>query len=278
MTVAAAQIGIDPLHFRDFQYRGIALRNAGLKAELASFADKLNSCEKTMGRLTGSNDLLRTVVNLPPIPRGVREVGIGGVKENFDYGVSTRANALIASATLKLQSLYRDARLQRRSYDAIRRQYKMDEQLYRDLPAIDPVTSDLVSSPFGMRFHPILHIMLMHEGMDFAVNVGTKVHATGHGTVEYVGREGGYGNVVEIKNGFGYTTLFAHLEKALVRVGQRVERGQVIALSGDTGLSTGPHLHYEVRKNGIHVNPAGYFFSSKQFRRKILFKEIASIK
>ena len=113
--------------------------------------------------------------------------------------------------------------------------------------------------------HPILHILRMHEGIDFEAEVGTPVYATGNGVISFVGHRGGYGLAVEINHGFGYVTVYAHLSKTEVKEGQRVKRGQEIAKTGDTGLSTGPHLHYEVRHNGIALNPNQFFFGDLGF-------------
>jgi murein DD-endopeptidase MepM/ murein hydrolase activator NlpD len=102
-----------------------------------------------------------------------------------------------------------------------------------------------------MRRHPILKIVRMHEGVDIITDTGTSVFASGRGKVDFVGRRGGYGLTVEINHGFGYRTVYAHLSKTLVKSGQTIDRGHLIALSGNSGLSTGPHLHYEVHHNGI---------------------------
>ena len=153
--------------------------------------------------------------------------------------------------------------------------YKTNQRLFRHIPAIEPIRGGIISDGFGMRFHPILRMMLMHEGIDIEAPVGTPVHVTGNGVVTYVGRRGGYGNVVEVDNGFGYSTLYAHLSHFLVKEGQKVKRGEVIALSGDTGLSTGPHLHYGVMKDGVFVNPADYFFKGHQYESNKLYNVLA---
>jgi len=116
-----------------------------------------------------------------------------------------------------------------------------------------------------MRMHPILKIRRMHEGLDIVTNLGTPVHSTGDGRVEFVGRKGGYGLCVEINHGFGYRTIYGHLSKAEVKKGQKVKRGTEIAKSGTSGLSTGPHLHYEVEHNGVKQNPEGFFFDDLNY-------------
>lgn len=133
-----------------------------------------------------------------------------------------------------------------------------------NIPAIQPVLNkDLkrLASGFGVRTDPVYHTRRMHTGLDFSAPVGTEVYATGNASVVFVGWRQGYGNTVELDHGFGYTTLYAHLYKALVRVGQKVKRGDIIALVGNTGKSVGPHLHYEVRIHQKPVDPKNYFFN-----------------
>jgi len=128
-----------------------------------------------------------------------------------------------------------------------------------------PTKGEYISSNFGMRLHPILKVRQMHTGIDIVVNTGTLVYSPGKGKVVRVGRRGGYGLEVVIDHGFGYRTTFGHLSKSLVKRGQKVERGDVIAKTGNTGLSTGPHLHYEVSQNGIKLNPKRFFFDDLDF-------------
>jgi murein DD-endopeptidase MepM/ murein hydrolase activator NlpD len=112
-----------------------------------------------------------------------------------------------------------------------------------------------------MRIHPVLHVYRMHAGIDIINDVGTNVYAAGDGVVHFAGRTmGGYGIVIELSHGYGYSTLYAHLGKVLVHEGQTVKRGELIAKSGRSGLVSGPHLHFEVRRNGAKQNPVDYFF------------------
>lgn len=132
-----------------------------------------------------------------------------------------------------------------------------------NIPAIQPVMNkDLtrVASGYGVRIDPVYHVRRMHTGMDFTAPTGTDVYATGNGTVTFVGWKQGYGNTVVVDHGFGYSTLYAHLFKQLVHVGQKVKRGDVIALVGNTGKSTGPHLHYEVRLQNQPIDPRNFYF------------------
>jgi murein DD-endopeptidase MepM/ murein hydrolase activator NlpD len=133
------------------------------------------------------------------------------------------------------------------------------------IPAIQPIAiKDLTrfGSPYGWRFHPILHIWRMHDGVDLTAPTGTKVHAAGDGVISLTEHGGsGYGNQIRINHGYGYTTRYGHLSKILVNLGDHVKRGDVIGLVGSTGLSTAPHLHYEVRIFEKSVNPINYYFN-----------------
>ncbi len=262
LTNAIAYFGVDPLGVARLQSNSIVRDNNILKAHLASLNKKLDDFQMLMNNLAQSDDQLRTSVNLQSIPGDLRKVAVGGAEMNNDFGASSDVNKSIAGAITSLNVLNRKAALQEQSYANILKKYRANQELFKHIPAIDPIRDGSETDGFGMRMHPILHIRTMHEGLDIIANVGTNVYATGDGTVSYVGKRGGYGNVVEINHGFGYSTLYGHLSKPLVRSGQRVKRGQIIALSGNTGLSTGPHLHYEVRKNGAHVDPSEYFFES----------------
>ena len=275
MTMVSGYFGVDMFGLKNLRADSMARENSVLKAQLESLNRRLEGFQFTMKDLVRSDGQLRTAVNLPAVPADVRKVAVGGVAKDADYGVSSEANGMLAAAAGTLDQLSREAALQERSYSDIFSQYKDNQKLFAHIPAIDPIRSGIISDGFGVRYHPILHIRLMHEGIDLVADVGTPVHATGAGVVSYVGQRGGYGNVVEINHGFGYLTVYGHLEKALVREGQKVKRGQVIALTGDSGLSTGPHLHYEVIKNGVHVNPTAYFFNGREYNEAVLYSELA---
>jgi Membrane proteins related to metalloendopeptidases len=131
------------------------------------------------------------------------------------------------------------------------------------IPAIQPVANkDLkrLASGYGMRIDPFYHIPKFHEGMDFTASIGTEIYATGNGKVVFASRKQGYGNCLIIDHGYDYQTLYGHIDKFKVRLGQQVTRGEVIATVGNTGKSKGPHLHYEVHYKGRHDNPAKYYF------------------
>lgn len=145
-----------------------------------------------------------------------------------------------------------------------------------NIPAIQPVLNKqltLLTASYGMRFHPFFKKLRPHQGVDYTIPEGSRVFATADGVVSNVAaRNSTSGQTVTIDHGYGYETLYGHLSRILVRKGQRVRRGDIIALSGDTGLSLAPHLHYEVRQNGMRVDPIHYFFmelSPAEYQRMI---------
>ena len=133
------------------------------------------------------------------------------------------------------------------------------------IPGIQPVSNKnltAIASGFGYRIHPIYKTTMMHEGLDFTAPVGTNIYATGNGTVSKVEFNGrGYGNNIIINHGYGYETLYGHMSKILVSQGQKIKRGDIIGMVGNTGQSTGPHLHYEVIKNARKINPINFFYN-----------------
>ena len=156
--------------------------------------------------------------------------------------------------------------VQSKSFDEVFNLAKNKEKMLVSIPAIQPVSNkDLkrIGSYFGTRMDPFYKVRKFHEGMDFSATVGTEVYATGNGTVTDAGRDvqGGYGNEIRIDHGYNYETVYAHLSRIFVKPGQKILRGQIIGYVGNTGKSTSPHLHYEVRKNGAPLNPIFFFFN-----------------
>jgi murein DD-endopeptidase MepM/ murein hydrolase activator NlpD len=163
---------------------------------------------------------------------------------------------------------------QNKSFDAIENMVKNKEALLAATPAIQPVSNkDLnrLASGFGYRIDPVYKTTKFHAGLDFAAPQGSPVYATADGVVEVAGNLGnGFGNHVVINHGFSYETLYGHMVRVKARVGQKIRRGEVIGWVGSTGKSTGPHLHYEVHKNGREINPVYFFYNDltpEQFDR-----------
>ena len=147
------------------------------------------------------------------------------------------------------------------NYTDIEESLSSNLELFKSLPAILP-TNGPIGDRFGMRLHPILRVRRMHTGVDIVVNTGAQILAPGDGKVIKVNYRSGYGRTIEIDHGYGYVTLYAHLSKSLVKRGDKVKRGDLIGISGQTGsFATGPHLHYEVKHNGVHLNPKNFIFA-----------------
>ena len=208
------------------------------------------------------DNLYRVLFGAEPIPLAIRQ----GTQRKIDYyeQISRMSNSQLAGElTLKVDMLEKELYTQAKSYDEILEKTKTQEIRMENIPAIQPVMNkDLkrVASGYGMRIDPVYHVRRFHQGMDFTAPTGTEIFATGNATVKFSGWKQGYGNTVILDHGFGYETLYAHLYKSLVRKGQKVRRSDIIALVGNTGKSTGPHLHYEVRLNGKPIDPRNYYF------------------
>jgi murein DD-endopeptidase MepM/ murein hydrolase activator NlpD len=208
------------------------------------------------------NNLYRVVLQAEPIPFSVRHA----FAANADYYhqlLNMTNSEIVVNTTKELNVLKKQLYLQSKSYDELILLAKNKETMLQHLPAIQPVLNkDLarMASGFGWRIDPIYHTQRFHEGMDFVAPTGTEIFATGDGTISRAGWEQGYGNCVKINHGFGYETLYAHMSKIKVRIGQRIKRGDVIGLVGNTGKSTAPHLHYEVHYKGQIMNPQNYYF------------------
>ncbi|MFA7687105.1 MAG: M23 family metallopeptidase [Moheibacter sp.] len=208
------------------------------------------------------NNIYRSYFELDPISEDVRKAGFGGVNRYAKFSDWKYAN-IVTEVSKNIDILNKQLVIHSKSLDEIVMSAKEKEKMLSHLPAIQPVANkDLkrLASGFGMRLHPILKIGKMHNGLDFSAHVGTPIYATGDGKVKSVGRHGGYGNVVVISHGYGYETLYAHMSKFKVRKGQKIKRGDVIGTVGNTGLSTGPHLHYEIHKDGKEIDPISYFY------------------
>lgn len=246
----------------------LAAENAVLRAQMSALEQKLGGLEQQLEALNERGNEIRMLVDMPKIDEDTRQVGVGGAEERIEYGVSSDVNQMLVRLNTMAARADRELLLQERSYEEVVAKFEENKLRFAHLPAIKPMEGYYSVHGFGPRLHPILRIIKAHEGLDIANDVGTPVYATGDGVVEYAGRTGGgYGIMVELAHGYGYTTVYAHLSKVMVKEGQKVKRGDLLALSGRTGLVSGPHLHYEVRLNGIRQNPIDYFFDDVDYHR-----------
>lgn len=221
-------------------------------------------------------NIYRVIYEADSIPTSVRRAGFGGVNryENLE-GLSN--SELVISTAKRLDVVTKQLYVQSISFDEIIDLARRNREMIQCVPAIMPISNrDLrrTASGWGWRIHPIYKIKKFHEGMDFSAPVGTEIYATGNGVVEMVvSSYSGYGKHVRINHGFGYQSLYAHMDAFKVRVGQEVKRGDVIGYVGNTGTSTAPHVHYEVICRGKKVNPQLYYFqedlSAEEYEKMI---------
>lgn len=249
-------------------------KERSLKRELAQYKrqmkilnNRLQRNEAVLADLENRDDnIYRTIFDAEPIPNGVRNSGIGGVDRYKDLEGFDCSDEII-NTTQRIDDLSKRLYIQSVSFDEVYKMAVNKQERMASMPAIMPIKKNeckLVSG-FGSRYHPILHYRRMHSGVDLTARNGTKVYATGDGTIESSGRNekgfSGYGVVVVVNHHNGFKTLYAHLNDTQVKPGQKVKRGELIGHVGSTGLSQGPHLHYEVIQNGKKVNPVYYFYN-----------------
>lgn len=209
------------------------------------------------------DNLYRAIFLSDPIPSSIRGSGVGP-DSKYDYLTELSNPDLIIQTSKKIDYLEKQIYIQSNSFDEVLEMARTHKDRLQHIPSIQPVPNKLLkhmASGYGPRIDPHYGTVRFHEGMDFSANIGTPVYATAEGTVTYADWKKGYGKCVIINHGYGYETLYAHLNDYKARVGQKVVRGEQIAEVGNTGKSTGPHLHYEVHVKGHHDNPARYYFN-----------------
>ena len=252
-------------NIRSYIQEEAAKENQSLRQEITSFNKDLNLILEVLGDIQLRDDnIYRAIFETDPYPDHKRQLGTGGNSmkykkyENMEYG------DLVIEISKKIELIEKKLASQSKSFDQVFDLTKEKQKMIKSIPSIQPVSNrDLtrIASGFGLRMHPIYKILKMHKGMDFTAPIGTEIYATGDGVVERVGWVGGYGKTIMINHGFGYRTRYAHCSKYKCRKGQKVKRGDLIGFVGNTGQSTGPHLHYEVFKNKKQINPVNFFFN-----------------
>jgi murein DD-endopeptidase MepM/ murein hydrolase activator NlpD len=226
---------------------------------------EMANVEKILQQLQETDDnLYRTIFEAEPISSTLRDVGIGGVnrfKELEGYDNSS----IVIETTKRLDRIRKKIYVQSKSFDDLISLAMRKEEMLRSIPAILPISNrDLTrtASGFGLRVHPYYKIIKFHSGMDFTAPTGTEIYATGNGVIASVhSSKRGLGNNIIIDHGFGYTSIYGHLDDFNVRPKQKVQRGDVIGYVGSTGMSIAPHLHYEVKLNGINIDPVNFYFN-----------------
>lgn len=251
---------------------------AQYKLQIKLMDQKVDNLSTLLGELSDRDDnIYRAIFEADPLPNEVRDAGFGGVtryKELEGYDNTQLLKAL----SQKIDKLSNQMYVQSKSYDELGKLASRKNEMLASIPAIQPISNrDLtrMASGFGYRIHPVYKTRKLHTGMDFSAPTGTEIYATGNGVVKSAEYDRGYGYHVVIDHGFGYQTLYGHMSKMKVKVGQKLSRGEVIGLIGNTGTSTAPHLHYEVIKNGKKINPINFYFNDLSSEEYDRVREIA---
>lgn len=247
--------------------RSLERQVAQYKRQLRQMNDRVDRAEKVLENLEERDDVLyRTIFSSAPVSADERHSGIGGVERYAEFDQIENGEQLKATVQ-RVDDLTKRLYVESKSLDELYDMARTKSERMAAMPAILPIDKRRckVVSGFGYRYHPILHYRRLHSGIDMTAAVGTPVYATGDGVVRVAGRSGegysGYGIVALVDHGYGFQTLYAHMQSVKVRVGQKVKRGEQIGTVGSTGMSSGNHLHYEVIQNGKKVDPVYYFFN-----------------
>ena len=242
----------------------IRKKNAQLRSKVEVLNARLDEYDHNLVALQHrDNDIYRSIFGMNEIPAEVRNAGFGGVNRYSHYD-DVDPDGLLKKTAVRLDVLSKKTYVQSKSFDEISQLSRVAGEMASCLPAIPPMCPDKknyrLSSQFGFRSDPFSRVSTKHNGVDFAMKSGNPLYTTGDGVVETVKFDlMGYGNQVVINHGFGYKTRYAHMSTITVVEGMKLKRGQCIGLSGNSGKSSGPHLHYEVIYRGTPVNPANYF-------------------
>ena len=251
-----------------------------LKLHYAVLNKKMDQLDDVIETLEDrDNNLYRVYFNAAAIPENERKSGFDGwnrYKELEGYNNSQ----LVLNTTKRVDKISKELTVQSKSLDYILKLAKAKNKLLAAIPAIQPVRNEnlkRMASGFGYRTDPFTKVRKMHEGMDFTAKVGTPIFATGDGLVAKADNTvSGYGNHIVIVHGYGYETLYGHLSKYKCRAGQHVKRGDIIGYVGSTGRSEGPHLHYEVHKNGRVVNPINFYYGNISAVEYVAISQLAN--
>ncbi len=246
------------------QEKRLVRENSRLQSQYEIMDKKLQQIQVVLDDIQQRDEnIYRVIYQADSIPNSIRKAGFGGM-DRYQHLDNLDNAELVVNTAEKLDVIMKQLYVQSKSFDEIVDLTQRKEEMLRCIPSIQPLSNkDLkrTASGYGWRIDPIYKVKKFHEGMDFSAPEGTKIYSTGDGVVKRLVRShGGYGNHMEIDHGFGYSTLYAHMHSFNVKKGQKLKRGDVIGYVGNTGKSTGPHLHYEVRVKNRAVNPAHYYF------------------
>jgi murein DD-endopeptidase MepM/ murein hydrolase activator NlpD len=286
VLVLAAGAGVNHVFTRYFESpQQLILRNEVKELEY-NYSKLEGDVEQLQGTLQSienrDDNIYRVVLGAEPFEKSVRNAGVGGADRYTDIkGKNLQHEDMLINIHQKVDLLRRKLYIESKSQDEVVQLAENKEKLYAAIPAIQPISNKqlvALASGFGVRIHPVYKVRKLHTGIDFAASIGTPIYATADGKVVSVDvKFSGYGKMVEIDHGFGYRTRYAHMHEFAVRSGQNIKRGDLIGYVGNTGLSTAPHLHYEVMINGSHVDPVHYFYNDLTAAEYEKILELASV-
>ncbi|MBC2709872.1 MAG: M23 family metallopeptidase [Desulfosarcina sp.] len=231
--------------------------------QIVAFAQKIDALKTQLAKLHSFEQKIRIIANLEASNDGSSMFGVGGSDpEDLDPATMIEQDylELVRGMHAEINEIDQASHNQHNSFSSIFSQLKGKRNLLAATPSIRPIKG-WISSSFGYRESPFTGRREFHRGLDIATHAGSPIISPADGIVTFAGRKGLMGKMVTIEHGFGMVTRYGHVQKTLKKKGDRVKRGETIALVGNTGRSTGPHLHYEVRLNGVAVNPMNYFLN-----------------
>ncbi|MFC1785839.1 M23 family metallopeptidase [Candidatus Neomarinimicrobiota bacterium] len=235
-----------------------------LSSTVINLHNRVETLSSQMSLIEEKDKAVRTYADLPEIDESVRELGVGGVVVNKNTKIDNLLPdfaSTITSLELDIDALTRKVKLELSSYEDIYDKVQENSDRIKSIPTIRPVNGGYLNAGFGYRIDPFDRVNRFHYGQDITANNGTPIYAPADGVVKIARYMGGFGKSLKIDHGFGYTTFYAHLSKFSIKRGNQIKRGDLIGYIGNTGRSTGPHLHYEVHYYGKPQNPLDYFFS-----------------
>ncbi|MEO8235598.1 MAG: M23 family metallopeptidase [Flavobacterium sp.] len=244
----------------------LARENENLKLNYTILNKQIDQLDAVLANVADrDNNIYRVYFNNAPISEMTKKKGI--ITENrFKQLLGYNNEQLVTNTSERVDLISKQLAMQSKSLDEILKLSKAKEKFLGSIPAIQPVKNEQLkhmASGYGYRSDPFTKARKMHEGMDFTAPTGTPVFATGDGVIQRADNTAsGFGNHIVIQHGFGYETLYAHLSRYNKRVGQHVNRGDIIGFVGSTGRSEAPHCHYEVHKNGNPINPINFYYGN----------------
>jgi murein DD-endopeptidase MepM/ murein hydrolase activator NlpD len=252
----------------------LAEENQRLRIEWEILHDQIEGANEKLAALIEKGDHnYRVILDSEPLDASIREAGIGG-SEKINTA-RLQEFPVVLKEYLSFEKLKHQLDVELQSYDEIAKMFEQKSAMWAARPAIQPVSNKTLThlhATYGERFHPLLGYVRDHKGLDFTADIGTPVYATGDGIIKSAYFSGSFGNVIFLDHDYGYETRYAHLSGFKAKRGQKVKRGDIIGFVGDTGLSRGPHLHYEVLFNGLHINPINFFqrdLSNKEYEKLV---------